>query len=548
MTTIDWIIFIGTLLGIVVYGLYKSKTSKNLEGYFLSNRSMPWYLVLLGIMGTQASAITFLSAPGQSFTDGMRFVQYYFGLPLAMIAIVYTFMPLFVGKKLFTPYSWLQERFNVKTRKLASILFLLQRGLSTGISIYAPALIVAIVFNWNIYLTTVIMGGVLIVYTVYGGAKSVAYTQQLQLIIILVSMGIAGYMAVRLLPNGVGFSKAIAIASSAGKMNTITTGFEKGYFDFQDKYNIISGIIGGFFLAFSYFGTDHSQVGRFLTSKSVAESRKGLLMNGLIKIPMQYFILLVGILVFAFYQYKPHDISFNNAAMQYTQSSGDDTLKQMAAKYSTLFKNNDTAFIQERADLRKAFSKRLALLDQKDLAEDTNHVFLSFVFNYLPVGLVGLLLAVIFLAAWGSISAALNSLAACTVIDLLNIQNTNNATEKEEATAFKKSKLITLLWGLFCILVALFAGQMGSLIEAVNVLGSWFYGTVLGIFCTGLWLKQIKGNAVFAAALIVQVLIITISTTKIIPIGFLWYNVIGCLGVVLLAIIFHKLPLSWFKK
>jgi solute:Na+ symporter, SSS family len=539
MHIIDWLVLIITLGIIICYGLYKSKASKNLEGYFLSDRSLPWYLVLLSIMGTQASAITFISAPGQSFTDGMRFVQYYFGLPLAMIAIVYTLMPIFVGKKLFTPYSWLETRFDGKTRLLTSFIFLLQRGLSTGISIYAPALILSTLLDWNIYLTNIVMGGLLIIYTVYGGAKAVAYTQQLQLIIILTGMFIAGYIALYKLPAGIGFTQAIDTATVAGKMNIFTSGFTKNGFDWKDKYNVISGIIGGFFLAFSYFGTDHSQVGRLLTSKNVAESRKGLLMNGIVKIPMQLAILFVGILVFAFYQYTPHQISFNKNTMAYVAKTNDSALVQMNRSYQQSFSNQTATQVIQRDSLRKAFGARLKTLQQKDIAEDTNHIFLSFVVKYLPVGLVGLLIAVIFLAAWGSISAALNSLASCTVIDFVQVLQRKKTTD---ATAYNQSKWITFIWGIFSIIIAMFAGQMGSLIEAVNMLGSWFYGTVLGIFLVGLWMPRVKGNHVFIAALIVQTSIIVATFIPQVTIGFLWYNVIGCLGLMTLALI-----LSYFS-
>jgi len=311
MSQLDWIVLLITLTSIIAYGLYKSSTSKNLEGYFLSNRSMPWYLVLLSIMGTQASAVTFLSAPGQAFTDGMRFVQYYFGLPIAMVVLSITFVPLFSKLKVFTAYQYLEDRFDVKTRAFTSFLFLLSRGLSTGISIYAPSIILSSLMGWDIFFTNIVMGGLLIIYTVSGGAKAVAYTQQLQLIIIFAAMFFAGYMIVNLLPENIGFIDALKISGSNNKMNIITTGFTDEGYNWKDKYNIISGVIGGFFLALSYFGTDQSQVGRYLTAKNNTESKIGLLMNGLVKVPMQFFILLIGVLLFAFYQFKPQPIFFN---------------------------------------------------------------------------------------------------------------------------------------------------------------------------------------------------------------------------------------------
>jgi SSS family solute:Na+ symporter len=336
MSTLDWIVLAFTLITIITYGLYKSRTSKNLEGYFLSNRSMPWYLVLLSIMGTQASAITFISAPGQAFTDGMRFVQYYFGLPIAMVVLCITFVPLFSKLKVFTAYEYLEQRFDIKTRTFTAFLFLLSRGLSTGISIYAPSIILSSLLRWDIFTTNIVMGGLLIVYTVSGGAKAVAYTQQLQLIIIFTAMFVAGYMVVHLLPDGIGFSDALKISGANGKMNIITTGFTEKGFDWKDKYNIVSGIIGGFFLALSYFGTDQSQVGRYLTAKDNTESRVGLLMNGLVKVPMQFLILLLGVLLFSFYQFKEQPIFFNSAQEQkLLMSEKKDSALLLQEKYQT---------------------------------------------------------------------------------------------------------------------------------------------------------------------------------------------------------------------
>src|SRR5687768_13731281 len=313
MSQLDWIVLVITLLVIIAYGLYKSRTTHNLRGYFLSNRSMPWGIILLSIMGTQASAITFLSAPGQAYTDGMRFVQYYFGLPLAMVVICITFVPIFNRLKVYTAYEFLESRFDAKTRTLTSFLFLLQRGLSTGISVYAPSLILSALFGWDIFWVNIIMGGVLIIYTVTGGAKAVAYTQQLQLIIIFAGMFLAGYLALSMLPDGMSLTDALRVSGRAERLNVITTGMEKGGFDWTDRYNIWSGLIGGFFLALSYFGTDQSQVGRYLTAKSNTESRLGLLMNGLVKVPMQFLILLVGALVFVFYQFNSAPLFFNQS-------------------------------------------------------------------------------------------------------------------------------------------------------------------------------------------------------------------------------------------
>src|SRR4026207_272442 len=322
MTPIDWIILAVTLTGTIAYGLYKSRTTHNLDGYILANRSLPWGLVLLSIMGTQASAITFISAPGQAYTDGMRFVQYYFGLPLAMIVICIFFVPIFSRMKVFTAYEYLEERFDGKTRTLTSFLFLLQRGLSTGISVFAPSIILSSLLGWNIYWTNIFMGGLLIIYTMSGGAKAVAYTQRLQLVIIFAGMFLAAYMIVRMLPEGVGFIDSLQVIGKRGRLNVITTGFEKGNgFDWGDKYNIWSGVIGGFFLALSYFGTDQSQVGRYLTAKSLTESRIGLLMNGIVKVPMQFAILLIGALVFTFYQFNSAPVFFNESQLVKLENS-----------------------------------------------------------------------------------------------------------------------------------------------------------------------------------------------------------------------------------
>jgi len=420
MSRPDWIVLALTLLGIIAYGLYKGRASKDLEGYFLSNRAVPWYMVLLGIMGTQASAVTFLSAPGQAYTDGMRFVQYYFGLPLAMVVLCISFVPVFHRLKVFTAYEYLEKRFDGKTRTLTSFLFLVQRGLSTGISISAPSIILSSLLGWNIVWTNIFMGGLLIIYTVSGGAKAVAYTQQLQMIIIFSGMTIAAYIVVHRLPAGVGMSEILHIGGKAGKLNIISTGFEnkgKG-FDWNDKYNLLSGIIGGFFLALSYFGTDQSQVGRYLTARSLSESRLGLLLNGLVKVPMQFLILLVGVMVFAFYKYNPEPLFFNKSQITVLEHSKyKDSLAIVTAQYNVLEQRRLGGDpVGEGRDVYKATVRRW-LDDIGGDSNDTNYIFLRFVTDYLPKGLVGLLIAVIFLAAWGSISATLNSLSSCTIID-----------------------------------------------------------------------------------------------------------------------------------
>jgi SSS family solute:Na+ symporter len=556
MSRLDWIVLAFTLTGIIAYGLYKSRTTKNLDGYFLSNRTMPWYLVLLSIMGTQASAVTFLSAPGQAYTDGMRFVQYYFGLPLAMVLLCITFVPIFHKLKVYTAYEYLENRFDVKTRTLTSFLFLLQRGVSTGISIYAPAIILSSLLGWNIYWTNVFMGGLLIIYTVSGGAKAVAYTQQLQMVIIFTGMFIAAYMVVHLLPAGIGFIDALKVGGKLGKLNVITSGIDKGSFNWTDRYNIWSGVIGGFFLQLSYFGTDQSQVGRYLTAKSLKESRIGLLMNGLVKVPMQFGILLIGVLVFAFYQFNNAPLFFNEVQVnKVANSSYKDSLRLMQIQYNLLSKEKTVTaarWVEEgKSNLDvKASEEKLKLLnrqtekirsDFKNIigkaeiggdANDTNYIFLRFVIDNLPRGLVGLLIAVIFLAAWGSIAAALNSLASATVVDFHKKLVKKECTELVDYTT---SRWYTFAWGIFSIFVAMFATNMGSLIEAVNVLGSLFYGVILGVFLVAFYLKSVKGSAVFISAVIIELGIVLLFWKS--SIGFLWLNAIGALGVVLVALL-----------
>ena len=568
MSTADWIVLITTLLLIVVYGLYKSRTSRNLEGYFLSNRDMPWWLVLLSIMGTQASAITFLSAPGQAFTDGMRFVQYYFGLPLAMVVLCITFVPAFSKLKVFTPYEFLEQRFDVKTRTFTAGLFLLSRGFSTGISVYAPSIILSSLFGWNIFYTNILMGGILIIYTVTGGAKAVAYTQQLQLIIIITAMCIAGYYIVHLLPGNISLTDALKLSGASGKLNVITTGFDNKGFAWKDKYNIVSGVIGGFFLALSYFGTDHSQVGRYLTAKDNTQSKLSLLMNGLVKVPMQFLILLLGALLFVYYQFQPSPVFFNKAAESKVYAAPyNDSLKKITAAFNTVNiqrkniaegysnasqKNDETAATNfkeqlqqlntKENELRSDYKAVLAKADPTADTNDTNYIFLRFVIDNLPKGLVGLLIAVIFLASWSSIAAALNSLASCTMIDFY-MRFKKNSSYHQDETKYHLSKWFTFAWGVFCIVIAEFANRMGSLIEAVNILGSLFYGVILGIFLVAFYCKKISGTAVFWSAIIGEAIIVILfilDNNNIIGLGFLWLNVIGAMAVLLISLAIQR--------
>ncbi len=558
MSTIDWVILVLTLSGIILFGVYKSKSTRSLDGYFRSNREMPWWIVLLSIMGTQASAVTFLSAPGQAYTDGMRFVQPYFGLPLAMVVLCVTFVPIFHKLKVYTAYEFLEQRFDVKTRTLTSFLFLLSRGLSTGISIYAPAIILSSLLGWNIYITNIIMGGLLIIYTVSGGAKAVAYTQQLQLIIVFVGMFLAGYMVVNMLPENVGFTDALKIGGKMGKLNVITTGFTENGFDWTDRFNIFSGVIGGFFLMLSYFGTDQSQVGRYLTAKSIRESRMGLLMNGIVKVPMQFLILMVGVLVFSFYQFNSAPIFFNEVPLNKIKNSENrdslavlenqfnlltvqkkEQVTAMAAAIetgSTLQQNaaSDSmhVLLERQEVLRDGVKKMIVDQGLKAESSDTNYIFIRFVVDHLPKGLIGLLIAIIFLAAWGSIAAALNSLSSATVVDFHKKFINKNLNDEQD---YKVSRWYTFFWGVFCIVAAEFFTGMGSLIEAVNILGSWFYGVMLGIFLVAFYIKSIRGHAVFTAALIGEAIVISMYAFT--DVGWLWLNVIGAMAVMFLAVL-----------
>ncbi len=556
---LDWLVLVVTLLLIIAWGVYKSKTSRNLDGYFLSDRQMPWWIILLSIMGTQASAVTFLTVPGQAFTDGMRFVQYYFGLPLAMIVVCIACVPLFHRLKVYTAYEFLENRFDLKTRSLTSFLFLLSRGVSTGISVIAPSIVLHSMLGWNFYLTNVAMAGLLIIYTTMGGAKAVAYSQQLQFIIIYAAMFIACWYAIKMLPEGVSVSDALQVGGNSGKLNVITSGFTEKGFDWQDRYNIWSGIIGGFFLALSYFGTDQSQVGRYLTAKSEKESKLGLLMNGLVKVPLQFFILIIGVFIFSFYQYHKMPAYFNLAQEKAVEKS------EYAADYARVKQQFESIQEQKAISTRQMTEARHAgeesrLLQLEQVVKgqqmqssqvrdsikyyikkanpgtdgnDTNYIFLRFVGDFLPKGLVGLIIAIIFLAAWGSIAAALNSLASCTMIDFhKKFAKTALSAERE----YILSRWYTAGWGVFCMVIAMFTYSLGnSLVEAVNVLGSWFYGTILGIFIVAIYVKWVKGNAVFVAAIISELLVVSIYFLKIV--SFLWLNLIGAVAVVVLSIL-----------
>ena len=556
MSGIDWIVLVATLFIIVAYGIYKSRGTKNIDGFLLGNKSFPWYSVTLSVMATQASAITFLSAPGLAFSSGMSFVQFYFGLPLAMIVICITFVPIFQKLKVYTAYEFLEKRFDLKTRALTAFLFLVQRGLSTGITIYAPSIILSTILDIDTTYTTLFIGGLVVTYTVYGGTKAVSYTQMLQMTVIFSGLLVAGILVVQLLPESVGFGKALQIAGKMGRTNAIDFSF-----DWNNQYTVWSGLIGGFFLQLSYFGTDQSQVGRYLTGSSVAQSRLGLLMNGLVKIPMQFLILLIGVLVFTFYQYTQPPIFFNSYELGKLEKSayGKD-LEKIKADYSDAFIKkqaeihqleialdakdekaiNAHRIILEAADTKtKAIRQQAVDLMKKNDPEaetnDNNYVFLSFVTRYLPQGLIGLLIAIIFLASMGSTASALNSLASTTVVDIYKRLINKNASDEKYLSV---SRWITIMWGLLSLFMALFASKMGNLLEAVNILGSLFYGTILGIFIVGFYLKRIGGSATFIAAILTEIIIFTCWIMD--AMAFLWLNVVGCLLVMLIAVILQK--------
>ncbi len=563
MTNLDWTFLTVTLLIIIVYGVYKSHRDKNIDGYLLGNQSLPWYHVGLSVMATQASAITFLSTTGQGFDDGMRFVQFYFGLPLAMIVLCITFIPIFHRLKVYTAYEYLEHRFDGKVRIFTAFLFLVQRSLSTGISIYAPSIILSTIFGWDIFWTNIIMGGLVLTYTVIGGTKAISYTHVQQMLVITVAMFLAGVIVLQMLPENIGLVKALKIAGKSGHMNLVSLEFNP-----KDRYNLWSGLIGGFFLQLSYFGTDQSQVGRYLTGESINQSRLGLVMNGLLKVPMQFAILLVGVLVFVFYQYNTSPVFFNKVEVDKLRSSqyapqlqalekeheviskrkqqllsdiGDARDERLAA-YKTSLKESDSLSKNVKSQVVSLIKKN----NPKATTNDRDFVFLRFVLDYLPHGLIGLLIAVIFAASMGSIASAYNSLAATTVVDVYRKYTRNPPTEKSELNA---SKVSTVLWGIFCIFVAQYASELGNMIEVVNVLGSLFYGIILGVFLVAFYFKNIGGTATFWAAVISQGIILGIGIPQLILktewIAYLWFNPIGCILVIGIAWMIQNL---WKKS
>ena len=557
MSTIDWIVMCGFLLFIVAYGTWKSRGSKNVKEFLLANRATPWYTVALSIMATQASAITFLSTPGQAYVDGMRFVQFYIGLPIAMIVLSITAVPLYHKLKVFTAYEYLETRFDLKNRALGSILFLIQRGLAAGFTIFAPALIISAILGWSINWTILAIGVLVIIYTASGGTKAVNKTHILQMTIIFFGMISAFFMIFKLLPENVGVFDAMNIAGKMGKLNTIDFSF-----NLNDKYTFWSGLIGGTFLALSYFGTDQSQVQRYLSGSSVTQSRMGLLLNGMIKVPMQFFILLIGAMVFVFYQFVTPPIYFNpveETAIKNSEYSDEYSL--LENEYSDLHDQkmksiNNMLLAIDEDDQSKINAENVKVIAANKQAtevrrnavdlikknnpasdgNDTNYVFLSFVLSFLPIGLIGLILAAILSASMSSTSAELNALASTSVMDIYKRMIKPKESEKHYLMV---SKISTVIWGGFAIFFALFANGLGSLVEAVNILGSLFYGSILGIFLVAFYIKSVRGNAVFLAAISAELIVLLLFAVTEIP--YLWFNFIGCMLVVLFGMIFQKL-------
>jgi len=555
MSIIDWTVLIVSLIFIVVYGVWKGRGSRNIDSYLMADRNIRWYVVALSVMATQASAITFLSTPGQAYSDGMRFVQFYFGLPIAMVILCIVAIPIYHKLKVFTAYQYLENRFDLKTRGLAAVLFLIQRGLAAGLTIYAPSIIISVLLGLNIYFTNLVIGVLVIIYTASGGSKAVSWTQTKQMIIIMSAMVGAFFMILYLLPKDVSFTDALFVAGKMGKLNAIDFSF-----DLSNRYNIWSGLIGGLFLALAYFGTDQSQVQRYLTARSVSHSRLGLLTNGLVKVPMQFFILLIGVMVFVFYQFTAPPLFFNTVESQGVRNSQwgkeyrsiEDQYQRESQEKSSLVRQlvearhrgdkGNLAQVDQRLELAEKKVSELrnkgVLLIKKHSANedvsDTNYIFLSFVLKYMPIGLLGLIIAAIIAAAMSSTSSELNALASTTVVDIYKRMMKKNASDRHYLVM---SKLLTVVWGIFAILFAQFANRLGTLVEAVNILGSLFYGTILGIFMVAFFLKFIRGAAAFYAAIFAEAGVILCFLLS--DISYLWYNVVGCL-----LVIFFSIPIN----
>lgn len=551
MSNFDWILMSSFLIFVAVYGIWKTRGKKDINGYILANKSTPWYIITISIMATQASGITFLSAPGQAYVDGMRFVQIYLGLPIAMVIISIIAVPYFHRSKVYTAYEFLEKRFDLKNRTLGSILFLINRGLGCGFTILAPSLIISVLLGWDIRLTVFMIGGLVILYTTIGGTDAVNKTHLLQMGIITVGMGAAFFMIFRLLPPDISFLDAVHVAGKTGKLNVITSAF-----DWKNRYNIWTGLIGGTFLALSYFGTDQSQVQRYLSGRSIAHSRFGLLANGVLKIPMQFAIFFTGAMIFVFFQFVTPPIFFNPVEITNIKNSTySQAYHELETKHERVHKEKQThiremltaiesredsdldqaiQMLQESRDSEDEIRNEAILLIKKANpntdTNDINYIFLSFVINFLPAGLVGLILASILSASMSSSSAELNALASVTIVDIYKRTFKKKASDRHYLIA---SKLATVFWGIYAISFALFVNRLGSLIEAVNILGSLFYGTILGIFIIAFCFKNIGGNATFIAALSAELTVLACFFFTKIP--YLWYLVIGPIVLIILA-------------
>ncbi len=560
MRLADWLVMCGSLTFVVLYGLWRGRGSDSVRKYLLAGKTMPWYAMALSIMATQASAVTFISTTGQSYVDGMRFVQFYFGLPLAMVILSVTAVPIFHRANVFTAYEYLEQRFDVRTRILVSGIFLIQRGLALGITLYAPAVVLTVILGWPERVTTMIMGAVAILYTTLGGAKTVAWTDFQQMMVMTAGLVAALVAAVLLLPGGVSFSDAVTLAGAAGRLNAVTFNL-----DWNDRYNLWSGLIGGMFLALSYFGCDQSQVQRYLTGKSIAQSRLSLLFNGMAKVPMQFFILFIGAIVFVFYIYERPPLLFQRAELARIQEPS------MRADYEPLAERYDAAFGNRReaanrllearrrqdpalwqsgleeyrgaqAELDAARSQGVRLVEKAGGARglvDTNYIFLTFVTQHLPAGLVGLVLAVIFGATMASISAEINSLATVSMVDIYRRHIRTAATDHHYLSI---SRAATVFWGCYAVITAGFASRLGSLVEAVNVLGSFFYGGMLGVFVLAFYFPRVGARGAFYGVLAGEAVIF--AAYAFTNIAFLWYNVLGCLMVVATGILISRFERS----
>ena len=553
MQLIDWIVLGGTLLFIVLYGTYKTRKQKDVTDYIKGGSDAKWWTIGLSVMATQASAITFLSTPGQAFHDGMGFVQFYFGLPIAMVVICLVFIPLYHKLKVFTAYEYLETRFDLKTRTLTAILFLIQRGLAAGITIFAPAIVLSAVLGWNLFYLNIIIGILVIIYTVTGGTKAVSITQKQQMAVIFLGMLFAFLLILNYLPLDITFSKALDIAGANGKMEILDFSF-----DFENRYTFWSGIIGGTFLALSYFGSDQSQVQRYLSGSSVRQSQMGLIFNELLKVPMQFFILLVGVLVFVFYQFNSSPLNFNPSAVEDVMNSEyaseyveleerkeeleynlkrsqvDYSLEENLANKETLSNEirNLNATEKELRDKAKEIIKKA---NPNAETNDKDYVFIHFILTNLPRGLIGLLLAMILSAAMSSTASELNALASTTAMDLYK----RNNQRKSDMHYVRASKWFTLMWGIIAISVACVANLFDNLIQLVNIIGSIFYGNVLGVFLLAFFIKYVKSKAVFWSAVITQIIIIYIWYIDLMP--YLWLNLVGCAIVMSIAIILQSI-------